>query len=80
MSKLGNVKANSCKPAGKANSSAGCEKSKLPILQWGLPHCANGSFPKLVLETAQQPAPWNRYAFRAPASEGQGNSTSPKSY
>lgn len=30
MSKLRHVKASSCKPAGKTNSSAGCEKRRLP--------------------------------------------------
>lgn len=83
MSKLRNLKNNLWKRAGKTNSSFGWKKSKFPILQWRLPHCADGSCPKPALENAHQHGTLEHMCIqnsRTLVNEGQGNSTRSRYY
>lgn len=64
MSKLRNVKANSCKPAGKTNSSAGCEKSRFPDAEpLGVPP-PSCSWVLSKLNIGNCMAPWSRCSFK----------------
>lgn len=69
VSKLRSVKANSCKPAGKTNSSAGCEKSRLPRHSAFSDASPIGLVGLFQTEHGKLHPPWGRCSFRTESTE-----------